>query len=375
MTSYLIQSSICLAGFYGFYRIFLHREKLLSINRFYLLTTSIFALLIPLFDFKYQSETVIPISNIGTKTTTAGETLTGLQNLPLSSLYLIGLVFSLTLFAIRLLKAKKRIGSNFSYQKNPAIIEISENEAYSFFNTIFIGKGLAQNPDLKAQILAHETAHIRGLHFLDLVYFELVKCAFWFNPFSYFYSKAIKLQHEYIADQSALQLTNSQSYEQSLLQFTLSKIDNSLIAGFGQHPIQQRLQMINKLNSNIMKKLKPLFALPVLAILFISFACSEETAAGSDLVPEEVITEVSESPSVIKITQIPISVKLHPSDATAEIQEVVVGVSTKIAEYSANPVEEVVEVITEKIQPRNISNKEGNSSALLIHEEKGSGNE
>lgn len=374
MTSYLIQSSICLAGFYSFYRIFLHREKLLSINRFYLLVTSIFALLIPLFDFKYKSEAVIPINNIGTKTTTGGETLAGLQNLPLSSLYLIGLMFSITLFAIRLFKAKKRIGSNFSYQKNPAIIEISENEAYSFFNTIFIGKGLAQNPDLKAQILAHETAHIKGLHFLDLVYFELVKCVFWFNPFSYFYSKAIKLQHEYIADQSALQLTNIQSYKQSLLQFTLSKIDSSLIAGFGQHPIQQRLQMINKLNSNIMKKLKPLFALPVLAILFISFACSEEITADSDLVPEEVITEIAESPTVIKAIQIPISVKLHPSDATAEIQEIVVGASMKIEEYSAHPVDEVIEVITEKIQPRNISNKEGHSSAVLIHEKEGSGN-
>ncbi|MCE7991390.1 MAG: hypothetical protein HEP71_05395 [Roseivirga sp.] len=375
MISYLIQSSVCLAVFYSFYRIFLHREKLLSINRFYLIVTSTISMLIPLLDIKYQSQAVSPLRDIGTEITTTDSTLIDLQSFPLQSIYFTGLVISLILFTIRLLKAKRRIGNSFSYQRNPAIIEVSENEAYSFFNTIFIGKRLTQDPNLKAHILAHETAHIKGLHFIDLIYFELVKCAFWFNPFSYFYSGAVKLQHEYIADQCALEVADVETYEQSLLQFTLSKIDDSLIAGFGQHPIQQRLKMINKLNSNIMNKLKPLFAIPILAILFISFACSEAPIPDSDQVPEEIIAEVAELPVVVEVTTEPHDIIIYTYENPSAPHEIAIGVSSTPRKYTASSNEKVIEVLEHEIHALNISQKESPSSARAVYEERESGNQ
>ncbi|MEM9389030.1 MAG: hypothetical protein AAGA02_01075 [Bacteroidota bacterium] len=62
----------------------------------------------------------------------------------------------------------------------------------------------------------------------------------------------------------------------------LSKIDNALIAAFGQHLIEQRLKMIYKLNSNMMNNLKPLLSLPILAVLFVSFSCEEEVIAEAE---------------------------------------------------------------------------------------------
>lgn len=354
MTNYLIQSSICLAGFYSFYRIFLHKEKLLSINRFYLLATSLLSLTIPLLDFKYKSNVAGPVDSLNLEIVPATETLFGWESLPFEAIYLIGLVVSVIMFGFRLYKAQRQLGNHFSFsRRHPAIIEVPGNEAYSFMNNIFIGKDLAQNDELRAQILAHEMAHIKGLHFLDLIFFELVKCTFWFNPFTYLYAKSIKLQHEYIADHDALAQTSIETYEQSLLRITLSKIDNSLIAGFGQHPVQQRLNMIYKLNSNIMNKLKPLLSLPILAILFVSFACSEEQIPESDMVPEEVITETPyDENTVIEVEEIPIvtGTFTFKEGTVQELGSVVESVESKTNVFQ-RPLNssQVVEVIEEQL--------------------------
>jgi len=236
--------------------------------------------------------------------------VTGLENTPAATktfsivyIYLSGLVVAIGLFLLKFAMLKRRLGDKFSF-KNKSI-EIAETDglnAYSFYNTIYIGKELESNSDLKSHVIAHERAHIEGRHSLDLVFFELLQCFYWFNPFSYFYTKSIKIQHEYIADDYALKITSPRNYERSLLELTLSKFNTSLVSSFSEHPIQKRLKMIQKLNSNVMKKLKPLFVLPVIGILVIGFACSQEPDA--DLIePElmiEIPVEVSEVPNTME---------------------------------------------------------------------------
>lgn len=282
MINYIIESSICLACFYGFYWLFLSREKLLSINRFYLLTTAILSLCIPLLNFNFQIGLFAPLEMLSSKTLMAipnGVTSPEKSSpiLSLASIYFIGVLVAIGFLLIKLMILKRRLGKGLSFKSKQ--VEIAETDglnAYSFFNTIFIGKDLNDNSKLKEHIIAHELAHIEGKHSLDLLFFELLQCIYWFNPFSYFYTKSIKLQHEYIADHRALEITNPKNYERSLLELTLSKVNSSLISNFSEHPIQKRLKMIKKLNSNVMNKLKPALAAPVLAILLIAFACTEE---------------------------------------------------------------------------------------------------
>ncbi len=216
MISYLIEASIGLAAFYGFYRLVLHREKLLSINRYYLLVTSALALIIPIFNFKYPSTTSVAVTQLGPELLTTGEAVFSLEALPFSTFYIAGLILAFLVFGIRFFKATRQLKGTFMYNRNqPNIVEVPGDEAYSFFNTIFIGKNLTCSNEIREQVLAHEKAHIQDLHFLDLLYFELLKCFFWFNPFIYLYSKSVKLQHEYIADQHVLANTPAEAYEQS----------------------------------------------------------------------------------------------------------------------------------------------------------------
>jgi bla regulator protein BlaR1 len=282
MSEFLIESSICLACFYGFYWLFLKGEKLLSLNRYYLLITVLASLLIPLLSFEsplalpFAIEVFTAKSNGTAQLQAIDSSVTAYQFISMESIYWLGLAISVGLLLVKLYLVKRKVGKWLSFQNNHIeIVEIAGNDAYSFFSTIFIGKELNQNRNLKDQIIQHELAHIEGRHTVDLLLFELLKCAYWFNPFSYCYAKSIRIQHEYIADNYALQRSDPKCYERSLVQFTLSKVNSSLISSFGEHPIQKRLKMIHKLNSNVMNKLKPLLALPILGLLFIAYACTD----------------------------------------------------------------------------------------------------
>ncbi|KOF03523.1 hypothetical protein OB69_06490 [Roseivirga seohaensis subsp. aquiponti] len=298
MNSYLIESSICLASFYGFYWLFLRGEKLLSVNRFYLLFTVVASILIPLLSFESQFafSSTTALAAQATASTPIGVTEISTQTNPLVSieaLYLLGLIVSVIILVFKLFIVKRKVGKWPSLQNNCIeVVETEGNDAYSFFNTIFVGKELNKNESLKQQIIAHELAHIEGRHSLDLLLFEVLKCVYWFNPFSYLYAKSIRLQHEYIADHSVLQRTHPKHYERSLLQFALAKVNSSLISSFSEHPIQKRLKMIQKLNSNVMNKLKPLLALPILGLLFIAYACTDVVEPVLEDELEEVLIDV-----------------------------------------------------------------------------------
>ena len=293
MSNYLIESSICLASFYGFYWLFLRGEKLLSVNRFYLVFTVLASMLIPLLNFESQFAFTSSVEASSTQSGVSESAILSSPFVSIEAIYLIGLVVSLCILVFKLLIVKRKVGKWPSWQNNNIeIIETEGNDAYSFFNTIFVGKKLNKNENLKQQIITHELAHIEGRHSLDLLVFELLKCMYWFNPFSYFYAKSIRIQHEYIADHSVLKRTPPKHYERSLLQFALAKVNSSLISSFSEHPIQKRLKMIHKLNSNIMNKLKPLFALPILGVLLIAYACT-------DIAEPELINEPGEVEEIL----------------------------------------------------------------------------
>ncbi|MBO3700045.1 M56 family metallopeptidase [Roseivirga sp. E12] len=303
MINYIVEASVCLACFYSIYWLFLRREKLLSLNRFYLLSTAIISLIIPLLSFDIGLNLFSPASTTGQPALIQGglnsAEVTGQSPIvSIGLIYTIGLGIAMVLLVVKFVYAKRRIGKKISLKAKP--IEITETEglgAYSFLNTIFIGKELSKNSELKEHIIAHESAHIEGMHSLDLFFFEVLKCVFWFNPFSYLYARSIKLQHEYIADQHALEMTTPASYQRSLLELTLSQVNSSLISNFNEHPIETRLKMIQKLNSNVMKKFKTLFALPVLALLVIGFACTETAEPEAELL--DIIEEVPAGSGIV----------------------------------------------------------------------------
>uniref|UniRef100_UPI004047E4AD M56 family metallopeptidase n=2 Tax=Roseivirga sp. TaxID=1964215 RepID=UPI004047E4AD len=336
MNNFLLESSVCLASFYGFYWLFLRNQKLLSINRIYLLLSSLISVIIPFLSIqvslpfvKAEEQMASGVMNLPGQTVLLEQGTSNLVSI-LAIVYIAGLIVSIALLVNKLMGVKKKISRWPSLKSGQIeVIEIEGMEAFSFFNSVFIGKELNANQSLKDQIIRHELAHIDGKHSLDILLFELLKCIFWFNPISYLYAKSIRLQHEYIADQEVVAYTNAKRYERSLLRFTLSKIDNSLLSGFNEHPIQKRLKMIQQLNSNIMNKLKPLLALPILGTLLIAYAC----------------TDVAEPSLVDEFEEIAVDLNAKSETITEEVLDTVrTTKNVKFYFYNQSPKPEVLEV-------------------------------
>ena len=278
MTSYLLEASVCLAVFFLLYRLVLSKIKLLTVNRIYLLTSSLLSLVIPLINIPVGREMVLaPFSQI-----TVGEPIiTSFESDPIGYwpnpwllVYIIGLFIAM----IYTIKSAFRL---YQLLQQPKVkkgqywhIYTDQAPVSSFFHYIFLPTDFDVNAENARMVLAHEDVHLREKHSLDLLFFQLLSLVFWFNPFIYAYKKAIKLQHEFIADEAVSKNLGPQNYIQCLIGMTLKKAGLPLSHSFAQHPVEKRIKMIENLNPTKMKKLKILSpSFVVLAILLINFSC------------------------------------------------------------------------------------------------------
>ncbi len=330
MISYLIEGSIGLIAFYTFYWLVLRNSKLLQINRAYLITTSLLAISFPFMDFPLLPTTFSFELGTNAKPETTDSTASLLS---VGAILLIGYFVGL---GIRLIVLIQKLRKLSSIQGKPALdqvhglsfMEVEGTNAFSFFNRIYIGSDTMADPQLKEHALMHELAHAKGRHSLDLLYFELLEVVFWFNPITYLFTRSVKIQHEYIADQFVADEMGQAPYSQSIARMALINITPLLVSQFGQHPIQQRLYMLNQTHTSKMKRLRPMLALPIAGMLFITFACSENEP------PAIVVEEVEEVPEV-------------NTDALFELEEVIYEQIQEPSENSVNEIEEVQEVIYE----------------------------
>lgn len=157
------------------------------------------------------------------------------------------------------------------------IIQSKSNSAFSFFNFIFLSNEALNDKDYLDVVIDHEQIHSRQLHSGDILLFEIIGIFFWFNPIIYAYKKAIKLQHEFIADNITSSIKPKAEYETFLIKYSLKSLDNSLFHGFAYHPIEKRIHMLNQTQTSIMKRLRLLLSLPLVILLLFGFNISAQT--------------------------------------------------------------------------------------------------
>ena len=160
------------------------------------------------------------------------------------------------------------------------IIEVANSRlACTFFNTIFLGDQLSEEE--KKQILSHEKVHVMGRHSYDLLYFELLRIVFWFNPLIYLYQQKIAALHEYMADAGVVKTLEKRTYYQQLLNTAFNTEDISFINQFFNHSlIKKRIVMLQKAQSRSVAKLKFLVLLPVVFLMLSMVSLAQETGPG-----------------------------------------------------------------------------------------------
>jgi len=312
LTPFLIKSILWMAGFLIIYIVFLQNEKHFIANRIFLNTGVVFSLLFPLWRIKWPI-----LTNTSPLINTQGKIMAELPyvqemtetqaiinwNHYLTIIYLCGVVlFLLHLIwqiSRTLLIAKKSYtehSGSYKIIKSPKI-----GAAYSFFSYIFVNN---DTPDYELkEIIKHESVHIEQKHWLDIWLVEILRVVQWFNPVAQLYGHYMRQNHEYLADQKALQETeNPALYKAALL--------NQLIGGdlfhlghsFNYSLNQKRFNMMKKESSSSISKLKILWIIPMLVIIIYACAQTDENFPDTNNLSDENYVYVIDG-SVYNITQ------------------------------------------------------------------------
>jgi len=125
-------------------------------------------------------------------------------------------------------------------------------------------------------VIVHEQTHARQLHSLDILLIEFLQILFWFNPLIYLAKNAIKLNHEFLADQSVIKYGIETSiYQRTLLAFSSNAQSSKLANAFNYSSIKKRFTVMKTQTSKRTIWSKGLFLLPLLAVLLFSFSTTE----------------------------------------------------------------------------------------------------
>ncbi|MGB8492223.1 MAG: TonB family protein [Bacteroidales bacterium] len=276
---YMLKSAIWLTGFAVVYFLFLQNERFFRLKRYYLVAGMLASVLLPLVTIRYNVEVPVPqvaqgsidqAVPAGISPAAAGQAFDFWYFLLF--LYLTGLAFFTFRFInhiVHLTAAITRTRANTDQLKLIRAPEFSGS--FSFFRYVFINPSVSET-ELKI-IMSHEEVHVSQKHWVDLLLVELLRLIQWANPFVWIYTGFVRQNHEYIADEVALQRTSDPAvYKAVLVNQLFGSTVFSLTDTFNFSLNKKRFEMMKKIVSSPYRKLKMLFVLPLFAIVLYAFA-------------------------------------------------------------------------------------------------------
>ncbi|AOC94385.1 Gram-negative bacterial tonB protein [Flavobacterium anhuiense] len=267
MITYLLKSGLLLAVFYIVYKILLENEKMFHFNRIYLLASIVFSLTIPLQLFSLGSvfsngNQKIQLNQIMIVTSKA---VLDKINYSQILIYFLAVVYGVvtTILVVRFIRNL----FSFYFRMKKSKVEIVKGGKvvltkekvlpHSFWNIIFINQEDFENDMIPEELIVHEKAHLKQKHTVDILFVEVLKIVFWFNPLYLLYEKAIKLNHEFLADEAVnKKFGEVRNYQNLLLDFVSHKNTLPLASNLNYLITKKRLLMMAKEKSPIRMILK-----------------------------------------------------------------------------------------------------------------------
>ena len=273
------------------YRFLFRNSNRLYFNRFFLLTSMLLALAMPLlgllsgievpqmatlkqnmFNGMMLNEVIVtpdgqPVLPEVTVTTDATPSRFSVWQV-IGGIYLIGVVVMTLLFLIKLgrlvaliIRSPKRKMDGFT-----AVFTGKEQGSFSFFRYAFFP---SENVD--SDIMRHEMSHIGHHHSWDILFAEVMMILQWFNPFIYLYKKELQSLHEYQADRDVVATgVDKKNYMMLILQQCTAVDFSGMSNNFSLILTKKRIKMITKNEKAKGLWWRLLATLPVLAILMIA---------------------------------------------------------------------------------------------------------
>lgn len=320
MISYLLNSGICLSVLFLFYHLLLRKENMFAFNRYFLLVSLAFSLLVPFFSLPSFFTPIISsgqnatveiqeifftedihspsekISFIDSQKALPKDVLSGIGwSDVLGLVYIIGLLFLLVRFFFQIRGLAKLIKNGVVIQKEKYKLVLLDQEImpFTFLNYLFVNQKTYCGPGLEPGILQHELTHIKEKHSIDILFIELLKSVFWFNPIFLFYKKAIQLNHEFLADREVLAGTKDVLQYQKLL---ISKVMGDEFVFNLSSPInysvtKNRLIMMKKTTSKRRSLLLKSGLIPVMVFLGAAFSQTSANQNKTSILPDFMVKD------------------------------------------------------------------------------------
>ena len=259
MTTYLFQLTLGWGLFALLYTFALRGETFFHLNRAYLLLTLMIGLLLPV---SVHWLPALPLPADGEPAFVLPAMIVGLQRLEhvagtatlaqvWRGVYWVGVALTVLRLLWGLARLSRIAQRSQLVVRTNAYMLLRTPEAtlpFSFFRLIYIPPGFEAHADHE-KMLAHEKAHVTGWHSADVLFVEIVGVFLWFHPLVYWYRKALRAVHEYIADEQASVATDRRQYGLLLIRQSQSNTPVAFAHHFFQSPLKQRLIMLTKQSS------------------------------------------------------------------------------------------------------------------------------
>ena len=281
------------------YRLLFHNSNRLYFNRYFLLTSMLLALAMPLlgllsgmevpqmatlkqnmFNGMMLNEVIVtpdgqPVLPEVSVTTDATPSRFSVWQV-IGGIYLIGVGVMTLLFLIKLgrlvaliIRSPKRKMDGFTavyLSAVPEPVEGPQRGSFSFFRYAFF-----PNENVDPDIMRHEMSHIEHHHSWDILFAEVMMILQWFNPFIYLYKKELQSLHEYQADRDVVATgVDKKNYMMLILQQCTAVDFSGMSNNFSLILTKKRIKMITRNEKAKGLWWRLLATLPVLAFLMIA---------------------------------------------------------------------------------------------------------
>lgn len=281
MAIYLIKINVALVLLYGFYRLTVSRDTFFGLRRLTLWLIYAIALMVPALNLEYwvrDTPTMESMANVYADTfypvvvvKAQAPSITWMDMLQciywagvaVLSLRLVWQLFSIIRLAV--------ISRKQEVEGITVHLLRGEGSPFSFFRWVFMYPSTLEGRQLH-EVMVHECTHVSGLHSLDTLFSELFSIACWFNPFAWLMKQEVRMNLEYLADESVLSDGNARkSYQYHLLGLAYRQPNEStkIANNFNLLPLKKRIKMMNKRRTSEIGKAKYLLFAPLAGVLLM----------------------------------------------------------------------------------------------------------
>ena len=266
--AYSLQSAICLAAFYLFFKVLLSRDTFHRFNRVALLGILALSMIIPIVlsaistitpreiidDTFLTSNEFVVSDNIEAVDESANVETGNIYLAALLLIYLSGCAICLIYTGISIVQIIRTIQKGECIKAENGIkIIVSDKKgtpSFSWMNYIVLSR--CDYEEAGTTIITHEKAHICLRHTYDLMIAQACIVMQWFNPAAWLLYQELQNIHEYEADEKVLrQGVNARQYQLLLIKKAVGTRLYSMANSFNHSNLKKRITMIDRKSTRL----------------------------------------------------------------------------------------------------------------------------